>query len=411
MIDSATVRNGADGTTCALDPTREAQAARAVLPHVQNGAAILEVGCGAGWSSLLFAARAGSVPVVCWDPDDGARIATRASARKASFDRRIEVPDALPTDGSFDLVHLSARITATAALGPVLTALPPCRQLALTVPADALATVIPLLHQRGLVPLSADNRAPIVTEDDLGSQLGDQLLLAEPAAARLGMPVHVHRDQRQLLAAFGLHDPGVLLEDDLDVVENDCERHGRKRRDAEVLCGLAASFPGPCLDLGTSHGRSAYKLATNIGRYVVTTVNMLPEQARAAGVHTTHVLSREQIGSYPRERGVHNLRQLYANTLDWDWARVPNTLHLAFVDACHDAAAVHADSLQAWRRLKPGGFLVWHDFSPSLCTVHPWIGTSVAGVRRFVEQVRPAGEVHHLLGSWCGVLRKEACDG
>lgn len=411
MIDSATVRGLADGTTCALDPTREAQAARAVLPYVQQGAAILELGCGAGWSSLLFAARAASTPVRSWDPDPEARDAARNSAAKASFERRIHVLDSMPTIGAFDLVYVSERVCGTAELEQVLRALPIAVRLALAIPADAVATALQQVHRAGFVPLRPLSGEPVVTTEDLDPVTEGLTLFAQRASDRIGMPVHVHTDQRDLLAAFELHNPGMLLEDDLDTVDDVWERHGRKRRDAEVLCGLAASNPGPCLDLGTSHGRSAYKLATNIGRYVVTTVDMLPEQAVAAGVHTTHALTREQIGSYPRVHGVHNIRQLYANTLDWDWAKVPNTLHLAFVDASHDEEGVYLDSLQAWRLLKPGGFLIWHDFSPSLCTVHPWIATSVAGVRRFCAEVSPEGEIHHLLGSWCGVLRKQSCDG
>ena len=77
-------------------------------------------------------------------------------------------------------------------------------------------------------------------------------------------------------AALDLTHEGAILEPDIDAVENECELHQRKRRDAEALCTVARNANGPCLDLGTSHGRSAFKLATNVGpKHTVYTVNML----------------------------------------------------------------------------------------------------------------------------------------
>lgn len=413
MIDSAQPSSGTIAPAATIDPTREAEAARAVLPHVQAGMAVLDLSCGAGWSTLLLAARTTATeqqPVTAWDPCPEARAAAQANVTRANFESRVQFAAPEAANTRFDLIFASHRSAATVAAAVATTSLRPGGTLALIIPPEAAADAIAELHCAGFVPLLASSQEPLLLPSDLPQQAGDVVLIAQRAKDRLGFAVRTYPHQAQLLQAVDCGNPGVLLEDDLDIVENDCERHGRKRRDAEVLCGLAASYPGPCLDLGTSHGRSAFKLATNIGRSIVTTVNMLPEQAVAAGVHITHVLRSDEIGSYPRERGVHNIRQLYANTLDWNWHRVPYGLHLAFVDACHDEEAVLADSLQAWHRLGTGGFLVWHDFSPALQKVHPWIESSMAGVRRFVAQVQPAGEIHHLLGSWCGVLRKEASD-
>lgn len=406
-----------------LDPAREAEAARAVLPHVQPGMAVLDLCSGAGWSTLLLAARVGAAaaaarPVVAWDACPAARSQAQQNFHRASFESRVQVADPDTIEGGFDLIHASHRAFATtdpaAAVATIAarceSALNPNGWVAIAVPRHVVADAIPALHREGFVPMLAGGRQPVLLPSDLPETASDVVLVAQRAADRLGFAVQTHTEQAQLLQAFHCSNPGVLLEDDLDTVDNDCELHGRKRRDAEVLCGLAASHPGPCLDLGTSHGRSAFKLATNIDRSIVTTVNMLPEQAIAAGVHITHVLRYDDIGSYPRERGVTNIRQLYANTLDWNWYGVPYGLHLAFVDACHDEAAVLQDSQKAWQRLGVGGFLIWHDFSPALQKVHPWIDSSMAGVRRFLQEVEPAGQVHHLLGSWCGVLRKEQSD-
>ncbi|MGK0201011.1 MAG: putative O-methyltransferase YrrM [Planctomycetota bacterium] len=416
MIDSAQLRTEATVVAPPLDPTREAQAARAVLPHVRADMAILDLRCGAGWSSLLLAARTGAankpVPLIACDPDANARAATAQHIAQASFQDRVQVVQQPPANLAFDLVYVSHRASHDLheALATATSCLKQGGVIAVALPAEAITSAIPMMQLEGLVITHATSGEPILLANELPASAEDLVVLAHRVSDRVGLSVRTHLNQAALLQIFGMHNPGVLLEDDLDTIDNECEHHGRKRRDAEVLCGLAASHPGPCLDLGTSHGRSAFKLATNIGHNIVTTVNMLPEQAVEAGVHITHILQREEIGSYPRDHGVRNIRQLYANTLDWNWYRVPDDLNLAFVDACHDAEAVYADSRQAWRRLGTGGFLVWHDFSPSLAKVHPWIESSMAGVSQFYNEVRPTGEIQHLLGSWCGVLRKEASD-
>lgn len=230
---------------------------------------------------------------------------------------------------------------------------------------------------------------------------------AMPVESLTGVRSRVVGDIAEFRTAFGLAQAGVLLEDDLDVVENDCERYQRKRRDAEVLCALAASTAGPCLDLGTSFGRSAFKLATNNGGQPVYTVNMLPEQTEGSGAQITHVLSRDDIGAYYRAHGVRNVEQFYANTLSWEIPERVRDLAVIFVDACHDEDAVFADSVKVWPRLRPGGFLVWHDFSPFFRGRHPWIDSVMRGVARFVREYGGNAEVVHLRGSWLGVLRKE----
>ncbi|MBI1178020.1 glycosyltransferase [bacterium] len=212
----------------------------------------------------------------------------------------------------------------------------------------------------------------------------------------------------ELKAHFGLEVDGLLLETDLDTVENDCELFGRKRRDAEVLCTLAANVSGDCLDLGTSHGRSAYKLATNLSeRGVVHTVNILPEQlGSASGQLITHLLTREQIGLYFRERNIPNVRQIYADTAAWEMPTELKDLALVFVDAAHDTDLVLGDSRKVFPRIKEGGFIVWHDFCPELRQKWDWIDASMKGVERFLAEHAIEAEIIHLRNSWTGVLRR-----
>ena len=189
---------------------------------------------------------------------------------------------------------------------------------------------------------------------------------------------------------FGLVRDGVILENDLDVVENDCDHFERKRRDAEVLCTLGANSPGDCLDLGTSRGRSAFKLATNLaGRGRVFTVNLLPEQYDAtAGRLVTHLLPKEEIGSFFRERGVENIEQIYADTARWVIPETITNLGMAFVDAAHDTERVYADSKKVYEHVRPGGFLCWHDFSPEHRAKYHWIDAAMRGVEQFMASIQ-----------------------
>lgn len=208
---------------------------------------------------------------------------------------------------------------------------------------------------------------------------------------------------------FGLHHDGVLLETDLDVVATDCDLNGRKRRDAEVLCTLAANATGDVLELGTSHGRGAFKLASNLAPGLnCHTVNILPEQHDASGGKmVTHLIPKVDIGSYYRERGIRNVEQHFANTARWEMPAAIQNLSLAFIDAAHDEENVYLDSKLAWDRLAPGGFMVWHDFS-KFSRHFDWVDASMRGAERFVAEMSFAAEIIHLRHSWMGVLRKPA---
>ena len=209
---------------------------------------------------------------------------------------------------------------------------------------------------------------------------------------------------------LGLARCGVLLEDDLDVVENDTELNNRKRRDAEVLCTLAANSRTDVLELGTSHGRGAFKLATNLPPLLrCHTVNILPDQHDSSGGKmVTHLIPQNDIGSYYRERGVGNVVQYFANTARWSIPPEIRDLGMVFVDAAHDEENVYQDSKLVWDRIAPGGFIVWHDFS-QLSRHFDWINASMRGVERFLREYGLESlEVLNLRHSWCGVLRKPA---
>lgn len=222
------------------------------------------------------------------------------------------------------------------------------------------------------------------------------------------MNVRIVESIEDFKRVLGLSLSGVLLESDLDVAEVDTDAHGRKRRDAEVLCTLAANSRTDVLELGTSQGHGAFKLASNLAPGLrCHTVNILPEQYDSSGGKMiTHLISKEDIGSFYRERGIQNVVQYYANTARWELPQQIQGVSMVFVDAAHDEENVYLDSKLVWDRIAPGGFLVWHDFSP-FCRHFDWIAASMRGAERFVRDLGlEAPEIVNLRNSWCGVLRK-----
>jgi len=224
------------------------------------------------------------------------------------------------------------------------------------------------------------------------------------------MKIKLHNTIESLAADFGWTRPGHLFENDLDVINNETEINGRVRKDAEVMALVAANIDGPVLDVGTSFGRSAYRFATNLHfKYPVYTVNILPDQYAGDTEMITHLLKREDIGSYYRSKNLPDdaIIQFYADTLSWLPPREIDNLSLAFIDGAHDTKAVISDSLLAWERLSQNGIIMWHDFNPDLIQNYDWINSCMDGVLNFLK-IKELGEVviHHVRNSWIGILDK-----
>jgi predicted O-methyltransferase YrrM len=227
-----------------------------------------------------------------------------------------------------------------------------------------------------------------------------------------GLKVVIIDSISQLMNYYDLKNPGQILEEGLDTVVFEEDKFERARRDAEVLTTIAANCSESVLELGTSFGNSAYKLSTNLrtGKKVYT-VNILPEQFKGDCKLVTHLISKEQIGSYYRKFNLTNIEQIYENTLEWKIPSEISNLSLVFIDAAHDSEAVYRDSLLTWNTLAPGGFMIWHDFSPIFRGKFDWINTSMTGVTQFLVSQGIDSEVVNLRNSWMGILRKPLIKG
>lgn len=208
---------------------------------------------------------------------------------------------------------------------------------------------------------------------------------------------------------FGFNKEPVMVEDDIDTIDSFSDFNGRKIKDSTILATFAANvMPGKMLDIGTYYGRSAASMSVNSPDSTIYTVNILPEQVEDnAGAYTTAFLTKDQIGIYYRERSLKNIKQIYANTKTWKVEEEINDLSLVFIDGCHDEEFVYSDTKLILDRVKKGGFILWHDFSPHCRSNFVWINDSMKGVEKLMKEKLISAYVLNVRGSWIGIWRKE----
>lgn len=178
----------------------------------------------------------------------------------------------------------------------------------------------------------------------------------------------------------------------------------RRLRDAEVIaCACANTNPKSILEIGTAEGQTTALMALNAPQATVYTVNIPPEEISKGGTLVTHAFTREQIGSYYRDRGIQNIRQVFANTKNWKPDFGP--IDIAFIDGCHDSDFVFNDTRKVLECCKSGSIIMWHDFNPSLIVKYNWIAQVCRGVERLYSKGLLKGPIFHLQDSFVGLYR------
>jgi predicted O-methyltransferase YrrM len=196
----------------------------------------------------------------------------------------------------------------------------------------------------------------------------------------------------------------VLEGDHLHSVERLEDLNGRKLRDAEVIGAACCNEDRRILlEIGTAAGQTTALMAANAPEATVYTVNIPPEEVAEGGRNVSYAPAREEIGRYYREKGLGNVRQIFANTLRWEPDFSP--IDVAFIDGCHDADFVYGDTRKVLEKSRPGSIVLWHDFSPGLAHVYAWIMEVCLGVERLYRDRLLRGKILHLQDSWVGLYR------
>lgn len=178
----------------------------------------------------------------------------------------------------------------------------------------------------------------------------------------------------------------------------------RALRDSEVLGAACRNSGGKnFLEIGTAAGVGTTLMALNAPNAIVHTVNMPPEESADAGKYITFSLTREQIGRVYREKGITNVRQIYANTAHWEPDFGP--IDVAFIDGCHDTHFVYEDTRKTLKKCRPGSLILWHDFAPELSHTYAHIRNVCRAIAQMYADRLLRGKVLHLRDSWVGLYK------
>jgi predicted O-methyltransferase YrrM len=209
---------------------------------------------------------------------------------------------------------------------------------------------------------------------------------------------------KELIKLFKWEMDPILDDSTFDEFDYEADLNERRLRDAEAIGTVARNIsPGKCVEIGTALSHSTALIGINSPQSTIYTVNILPAELEsgAGGILTTGAYSKEEIGSYYRQKGLRNIQQVFANTATWDPG--PEVIEMAFIDGSHDSDFVYNDTLKILKRMKRGSFILWHDFNPDLVLKYPWINAVCTGVERLYRDHHLEGRIYHLRDSWVGI--------
>jgi predicted O-methyltransferase YrrM len=145
-------------------------------------------------------------------------------------------------------------------------------------------------------------------------------------------------------------------------------------------------------ELGTFDGATTLLLARNLPDALITTLDLAPGHAEAASVEDELANALDGVGR--RFAGLPEsarIQQLLGDSREFDFSPWFGTIDLVIVDAGHDYECVAADTATALQLVRPGGVIIWDDYTPGWPDV----------VRAVDEMGR---KVFHLAGTDLAVL-------
>jgi predicted O-methyltransferase YrrM len=161
-----------------------------------------------------------------------------------------------------------------------------------------------------------------------------------------------------------------------------------------LLCRLLD--PGVVFEIGTLHGYTALHFALNTREdTVIYTLDLPQDEGVLPALHTTIMDDRHiDMGTRARRRVYEGVPQgdkvvpLYGDSARFDFSPHHGQVDLFFVDGAHSYDYVASDTRNAFRCVRPGGVIAWHDFGRY----------GVNGVTRLVREVAATREVHAIPG-------------
>lgn len=115
------------------------------------------------------------------------------------------------------------------------------------------------------------------------------------------------------------------------------------------------------LEIGTFDGFTALNLAANTGREGKVYTVDLPKTADRNDSGNPY--APYQVGSqFKGEPEAAKIEQLWADSTKADWRSFGGPFDMILIDGSHIYSDVKSDSANAFRHLRPGGIVFWHDY-------------------------------------------------
>ena len=169
-----------------------------------------------------------------------------------------------------------------------------------------------------------------------------------------------------------------------------------------TLC--AALRPQHIFEFGTYTGESTLVMALNTPPETqITTIDLAPASrdthAHGLGVggFRPFTVGAAFIGTTPAAK----IAQVYGDTRSYDYRRLYGHVDLIYIDADHTYQFAKADSTSALAMLRPGGVILWDDYTWT--DAHP----ECAGVTRCVNELAATRPIFHLAGTRFAMYRDQ----
>ncbi|MBQ7251713.1 MAG: class I SAM-dependent methyltransferase [Kiritimatiellae bacterium] len=140
-----------------------------------------------------------------------------------------------------------------------------------------------------------------------------------------------------------------------------------------VISALVKSRkPQVCFEIGTFDGRTTENIARNqpAGGRCYTLDLPPPDEGKsldtglrlATGDDTYILKDKSGARISGTAEGGGRIAQLYGDSAKFDFSPYEGKIDLMFVDGSHSHEYVLADSETAWKAVRPGGLILWHDY-------------------------------------------------
>lgn len=209
------------------------------------------------------------------------------------------------------------------------------------------------------------------------------------------------KSTNELSKIFEFNKKPILGENNLYKYVYPEDVNDRKLKDATVIATVVRNIkPATCVEIGTALGITTSLISINAPKSTVYTVNILPEETE--GDFITKKYTKSEIGKYYRSQKLRNVNQVFSDSRKW---HPPTKVDFAYIDGCHDMDFVISDTQNIINKMKPGGFIIWHDFSPEHIEKHEWVKDVCKAIEVLYRKGVLTDYIYHVEDSWSGVYK------